>query len=746
MGVGSSLSGVGGSSSNSTVGPTARVNASSSGAKSPRSVTIQLLTTSKPDVDMDAVVNNGRKRVANGTEGLESPAAVRRKIADGSATNGVHKATKETTIALPQTAPEEPLRQLNGVESSPEGPCKRAKVAASQEAVNGTAVTATACVPELTPEPAVVVSERMKSREWKIIEQATGMTFNSLTDSLLSLDSLRHTKMTSALRREAGKRVPRDLLKRSGSLGELLEGVQNLPVEASETTQSSTGRSRDEHAIWGMMWGSKCQWIFRRNRPVSEPVLRAALVELMDRHVALRTELRDPMKLFSATQSALTVFELWQRYGRRALGDADNPRMHILLRIIHRMILAVPHRLVRSLQAAVGWSLMHAWPRVGPGPCTPDDVPLRVLPSQPTAEDADARIWRAGPGRCPPFQASLIAFGQGTDKEGALVHLAVSHMMSDGFCVVALLDDLAYLVASVERRLSAAGTTNAALCPAGVGNGGTSAAPNVAPTAMALAQPVPAAPLPPLPPVRNVFEVLEARIGETIRAGHLRSDAASGTCITREPVGSKVWHDAACVFGNLPLEVVTAIRRAAARLGVPDDIAMLTILGIALSWFEGRKRELLAIIVPQRDGPGHNDMVGLFADVRHLSVCTDGLNFVGVALRLHHVVKERLWCAPPLATQYDMTFVNFEWTDFEERHGFTQHVNLIERAESSFHPLRIAVDQPSRNAWRMRVAFDKKQYNDERRTKFFTLFERSLQKFVETPLEPVWPDGRTTPC
>ena len=57
-------------------------------------------------------------------------------------------------------------------------------------------------------------SSEVKSKEWKIIERVTGTGFVSQSDSIACSDSLRHTKLTSALRREAGKRLPREVLRR----------------------------------------------------------------------------------------------------------------------------------------------------------------------------------------------------------------------------------------------------------------------------------------------------------------------------------------------------------------------------------------------------------------------------------------------------------------------------------------------------------------------------------------------------
>merc|ERR1719254_221533 len=133
------------------------------------------------------------------------------------------------------------------------------------------------------------------------------------------------------------------------------------------------------------------------------------------------------------------------------------------------------------------------------------------------------------------------------------------------------------------------------------------------------------------------------------------------------------------------------------------------------------------MIVPQRDGPGENDMVGLFSDIRCISVCTEGLSFAGVALRLHHIVKERLWSVPELRTQFDMPMLNFEWTDFQEKQGFVQHVITGERGERSFYPMRAAVDQPGENVWRVRAAFQEGKYEENARDRFQSLFEDALR-------------------
>lgn len=243
----------------------------------------------------------------------------------------------------------------------------------------------------------------------------------------------------------------------------------------------------------------------------------------------------------------------------------------------------------------------------------------------------------------------------------------------------------------------------------------------------------------PLPPVPSMFAVMERRIFRTIEG----LDDVDGLCprITPHALAGKKWCNAHMTFAILPVEAVAAIRHSASRLAVPDDIAMLTLLSVTLAWFSDKAMEQVAMIVPQRDGPGENDMVGLFSDVRHLCICTEGLSFAGVALRLHHIVKERLWTVPAVRTQFDLTLFNFEWTDFQEKHGFVQHVTCNERGESSFHPLRVAVDQPERHVWRLRVAFQEDRFTEQQRERFFNLFEKSLSMLQNNPLDLVWPLG-----
>eukprot|EP00927_Polykrikos_kofoidii_P000230 TRINITY_DN10096_c0_g1_i1.p1 TRINITY_DN10096_c0_g1~~TRINITY_DN10096_c0_g1_i1.p1 ORF type:complete len:1652 (+),score=286.83 TRINITY_DN10096_c0_g1_i1:113-4957(+) len=583
--------------------------------------------------------------------------------------------------------------------------------------------------------PSRLVTLQERTREWKIIEQATNITFQSKSDSLACLDSLRHTKLTSSLRRETGKRLPRQALKRAACLGDLLEEISRLPVEVeAEELQAprfdggtATGRRRaqqqrrareqqqkgmagvqGEFGVWGLMWSSKCQWFLLRRRPLSEEVLRAALTKLVERHVALRAELRDPYRLFLATQQAFTVQELWRRYSSQ-LSMARSAEMAALRVFGPRgsgALKRVTSFVAKTVGSAVRWSFRNSWPRAGARQGH-TELPLDVRDRQPTLEDAEREAWKFFPdGFKPPFTVVFVPYGDLSEEEpeGALVRIAVTHMLSDGYSSVPLFSDLAHLVAAEEAARGE----------------GVSADEG----ARRLAAPLPAVP--------SMFATMEERLGGTIDGS--REDGG----ITRDPLRRRWTRQAHTVFAKIPAEIVCTIRQAAHRIAVPEDIAMLTLICTTLAWFQERESVLIAMIVPQRDGPSENDMVGLFADARHLIVHTGGLNFAGAALRLQHAVKERRWQAPGLATQSDVPFVNFEWTDFEECQGFAQHVSLMETEENARHPLKVSVEQPDKTSWRMSVGFSLDRYYERDRKRFFALFDKGLFKLFERPLDDLW--------
>uniref|UniRef100_A0A7S2MUS0 Condensation domain-containing protein n=1 Tax=Alexandrium andersonii TaxID=327968 RepID=A0A7S2MUS0_9DINO len=184
--------------------------------------------------------------------------------------------------------------------------------------------------------------------------------------------------------------------------------------------------------------------------------------------------------------------------------------------------------------------------------------------------------------------------------------------------------------------------------------------------------------------------------------------------------------------------MVLALKRCARNLGVPADIVMLTAICVAISHLEETGVVTLVLVVPLRDGPAEQDVVGLLADFRVMQVACEGLSVAGVALQLHSVVKERQWQAPGLTAQYDWPFVNFQWTDVEAHHGFEQVVDLSHNTERLRNPLGIAVEQRDAHFWRLRTSFDKRRYNAEARQRYQKGLIAALEAFLVDPLAPAW--------
>eukprot|EP00928_Gymnodinium_smaydae_P030424 TRINITY_DN22635_c0_g1_i2.p1 TRINITY_DN22635_c0_g1~~TRINITY_DN22635_c0_g1_i2.p1 ORF type:complete len:1320 (+),score=256.20 TRINITY_DN22635_c0_g1_i2:390-3962(+) len=583
---------------------------------------------------------------------------------------------------------------------------------------------------ELAEAGAEEVEDSVAARRppaWRIIERAAGWTFPNENASVSGLDSLRTTKIVSALRREAGVQLPHETLRRCSTLKELLAEIAELPAEALVDGSNGSGGGRDgkkldgkskglgEYAAWNIMWNAKCSWTVRRAKPVREAEMRMALSQLIERHEALRAELVDPPRIFDSTQQAFTLFEMLcaslcprRRHQQRPAintNDAESDGASSLVRQMAGVLRRCTAEALRWVERATRASFRDAWPKARGrqlkqgGQAEP--LPLTVLPRANTEEEALHALWYGAPRFVPPLVVALVPFGPEGAEEGALVHISVTHMFSDGYSLVPLLTDLAQLVARAEG-----------------------------------CSPVP----PPLPAVPSALAALERRLQRTIR-GDGAGDAVTLEVIGRRRGGNR---EGTTVHATLPEKLVMALQGAARRLAVPDEVVMLAALGATLARLENRGIALLSMVVPQRDGPGESDMVGLFADLRVLALQTEGLSLAGLALQVHHSVKERLWCAPPLGVLYDVPMVNFEWTDFESRQGFTQLVQTRSGAEMILNPLKVAVDQPSRGTWRMRNSFDCAVYDHARRERFFELFHECVRFMIEDPLVMVWPDGKVS--
>lgn len=573
-------------------------------------------------------------------------------------------------------------------------------VAPSLVRATGSAEVQTA-VADRSGHPAPQAPAVHKSATWRMLERSTGLVFSSLDEPTVRLDSLRKTKLASAVRREVGKFVTRSVWNRCKTIGELLDAIDHLAPEPPPTTSAEQccclRRTRtEEHAVWGLMWRNRCQWTLRRNGALSEATLREVLADLAARHPALRTELADPMCIFTAVQQALSVFTLWSNQWRACAPSSSSAASSptTASRIRSRVVDAAKH--------LTHWSFRHAWGRVraiAPGRGVKW---LTVLERAASEEEAHKKLWKNMPGFEPPVQVVLAQFGEG-NAEGAVVHITVTHMLSDGYSIVPLLMDLAQLVARLE-----------------------------APNPELIHVP---------PPVPNALAALEDRLFRSISGGDTLSDG-----ITQEQIlPTKAQRHPSTLLVTLHTEVVAALRQAALHLAVTDEILMLTVLGAALGHLQQEARVSFLMVAPQRDGRGESEMVGLFADIRLLTIDPEGLSYAGLALELHHLVKERRWGSPSILVQGEIPFVNFEWTELESHHGFSQMPFSRSGAELSLqNPLKVAVDQGDSGTWRMRTAFDKDIYGEDDRERFFNSFMRGLRSLLEDPLELVWQPTEVT--
>lgn len=356
---------------------------------------------------------------------------------------------------------------------------------------------------------------------------------------------------------------------------------------------------------------------------------------------------------------------------------------------------AVPFR--SALARLLYWGFSVAWPRCRAIEDPNLDLPFDVKERKSSLEQARAELRRQG--FTPPFKVTFIPY-----EGGALIDLKVTHMFSDGYSIVPLLSDLADIIAAEEAKVN-----------------GT---------------PIPV----PLPVLPSMLATFEQRLMRSIRGDHSLRDTITPDTMLMAPRSNPDGKEEKTHHVEITPDTVTAIRNCAQEFSIPHDIVLLAIVGVACAKLEGCPAITVLCLAPQRDGPWESEMVGLFADHRLLNICTEGLNYLGVALRLHNIVRERQWCCPGFISQPELPFINLEWTDTSKRHGF--QVDLQSSAsglvsEGGPNPLKFAIDQPDESRWRMRVAFDGRKYSEERQNDFFTYTEENLRAFINNPLAAI---------
>jgi len=512
-----------------------------------------------------------------------------------------------------------------------------------------------------------------KGHLWQLIEDVTDFRFAALEEQLASIDSMRWQRLTSRLRRQEGRSLPFDAQKRCSTLGDLIREIEQLPVvDGSEQPREV----EEEVAGWFMMWRSRCQWTIQIRRPVSDDHLRKAVEELMWRHSSLRACAADKDTLFREFQICLSILQLWRMW----LMDSDGYAVSVCRRAMNLF----------------AWAVDSAWPRLRFNRAEVGKA-LTILPRCATPEAAQEA---AAAGNkvpwAPPFQAIAAPYGEhGSEdqNQGVMMVVKISHMLSDGFCIVPLMSDLAMLLVNLDAQAQGQ---------------------------------IPR----PLPALDSALSVLRQRISRTVQGDHSGSDAVSPQVLDASS-GAKVVH---AQFLDLPPKLVMIIKQAALKLAVPDEILLLTAIGVSIAKMHSKETQTLQMVIPGRDGPCESDLVALFAEYRRLEVRTAGLSYAGVALSLHYLVKERRWRQPPSVKQSEAPFVNFEWTDFEERHGVSQIAEARHKDTNVHSPLHVVALSPSRDRWRLLTSMRGDRYTEPDLRRIADFIEDALRCLIEEPL------------
>jgi len=120
-----------------------------------------------------------------------------------------------------------------------------------------------------------------------------------------------------------------------------------------------------------------------------------------------------------------------------------------------------------------------------------------------------------------------------------------------------------------------------------------------------------------------------------------------------------------------------ALRRAALVYSAPPDVLLLAFVIASIARSSGKNNVPLTLYVPNRDGPGETGYVGLFSDWRDIEVSADEATatVLGVILEVSHVLRNRRWGLFNALRKPEVTMVNFQSFDklsSGSRAGFVQ--------------------------------------------------------------------------
>jgi len=195
--------------------------------------------------------------------------------------------------------------------------------------------------------------------------------------------------------------------------------------------------------------------------------------------------------------------------------------------------------------------------------------------------------------------------------------------------------------------------------------------------------------------------------------------------------------------------VSLALTKAAARSGIPMDVALLTLVVSAIAVADVVDVVEFTMYVPMRDGPAESTMVGLFADWRDLDVSVDFefATVLGTALQLSHSIQHRRWVVFNALRKAERTVVNILPIDQETGSNFHNDGDHLWNSGDQLgdeketrdgvkwihQPLSITIAQQEDNLWWVMAAAGIQQRPPRWMRRFVSAFREALFAFIFVP-------------
>eukprot|EP00928_Gymnodinium_smaydae_P003103 TRINITY_DN11110_c1_g1_i1.p1 TRINITY_DN11110_c1_g1~~TRINITY_DN11110_c1_g1_i1.p1 ORF type:complete len:1371 (-),score=135.90 TRINITY_DN11110_c1_g1_i1:160-3984(-) len=525
------------------------------------------------------------------------------------------------------------------------------------------------------------------------------------------VDSLKALRLARAIRSEAGGEVsPEDILKCSSlcALSELVARKQtrndSSPAAEAKDKSTASGCVAEYTPFFGPgHWWFRSQWFQEHDGPVDAGAFISAVKALADRHVALRSQLLDPIEqhsfLYDSSQIMVMVYQYFDSLG---LG----PRQR---------------RLVRKLLKVLTWSFKRCWIRVQVRP-SPDPGLFQVVHA--SSEQEVQRQVRAAADQdlfAPPGSFTLIqlhadsSYGNPRTRsvQRSFLHVCLSHALTDGFSIYPLLTDLGELYTAALRDRSHSSRRS----------------------------------LPTLSPIPNAMQVSEDRLFATLE-GETDMHRADRQSLRSQVFGNRKQgyiHDVR-VAGS----AAVALKRLGELYSVPVDVLIVGITVCGLARADQSTRVPLTLYCNMRDGPAESMLVGLFADFRDVSFeCPLGSTVLGAILGVHEKIRRREWKTFDGLRNPETTTLNLVTFDEGTCGGFRHSVqggkqffprlrDGDDRTRRVQRPRRMVWERQNFEEWFLGLDLDWRCYDVTWTRRFVLAMQDAMCALAKRPTEPLW--------